>query len=117
MRSTLLMAVMIAAFFCPAPAGAEVIQCVYTEPFVNTSFDAHGKRVTVTRMGEKESQSFRVSVRTTGENWELANRRQAFRQIMVKDGKGSDGMSDTVFPYSATLTQKGLPHRLHGGCK
>jgi uncharacterized membrane protein len=41
----------------------------------------------------------------------------AFRQTMVRDGKGSDGMSDTVYPWSATLSWKALPYRLHGGCR
>jgi uncharacterized membrane protein len=41
----------------------------------------------------------------------------ALRQTMVRDGKGSDGMSDTVYPWSATLVWKALPYRLHGGCR
>jgi hypothetical protein len=26
-------------------------------------------------------------------------------------------MSDTVYPWSATLSWKALPYRLHGGCR
>lgn len=63
------------------------------------------------------SEKIRVSVRKGRADLELANRRRAFRQTIVKDGKGSDGMSDTVFPYSATMTLAGLPARLHGGCR
>jgi uncharacterized membrane protein len=117
LRSKLLLAAMTAAFLVPALARAEVIKCVYTEPFVNTVFDPRRKTVTSTRMGEEKPLSFRVSVRAIKGSLELTNRRHAFRQTMVKDGKGSDGMSDLAFPYSATLTQKGLPHRLHGGCR
>jgi uncharacterized membrane protein len=116
-RTQLLLAAMAATFLGPTLARAEAIKCVYTEPFVNTVFDPRSKTVTFTRMGEEKAVRFRVSVRETGDNLELIYRPEAFRQTMVKDGKGSDGMSDVVFPYSATLTKKGLPHRLHGGCR
>ncbi len=117
MRLNLPLIAATAAFLYPTLAQADVVKCVYTEPFVDTAFDPVSKRITVTRVGERGAQTFRVSVRKIGDNLELANRQRAFRQTMVKDGMGSDGMSDTVFPYSATLTQKGLPYRLHGGCR
>ena len=101
----------------PAAAQAETIVCVYSEPFINTVFNPRGRTVTITRAVENRAESFRVSVRSLGANLELANRRRAFRQIMVKDSRGSDGMSDTVFPYSATMTLNGLHARLHGGCR
>ena len=101
----------------PASLRAETLTCVYTEPFVNTVYKTGGRRLTMTRAVEKEVHQFRVSARIRAADIELVNRSQAFRQTMVRDGKGSDGMSDTVFPWSATLTWKGLPHRLHGGCR
>jgi uncharacterized membrane protein len=104
-------------FTAPAAAQAETIRCVYTEPFVNTVFDTRGRTVTVTQAVKPGEEKFRVSVRKGPADLELANRRRAFRQTMVRDGKGSDGMSDMVFPYSATMTLAGLPARLHGGCR
>jgi uncharacterized membrane protein len=71
----------------------------------------------VTQALKAGSEKVRVSVRRGVAGLELSNRRRAFRQTMVKDGKGSDGMSDTVFPYSSTMTLAGLPARLHGGCR
>jgi uncharacterized membrane protein len=100
-----------------APALAQPIACVYTEPFINTVFDSRSRSVTITQMTKPGAEKFRVSVRRGASDLELANRRRSFRQTMVRDGKGSDGMSDTVFPYSATMTLAGLSSRLHGGCR
>jgi uncharacterized membrane protein len=101
----------------PGLARAETIGCVYTEPFVNTEFNTRGRTVTITQASKPGAIRFRVSVRRGAADLELVNRGHAFRQTMVRDGKGSDGMSDTVFPYSATMTLAGLPSRLHGGCR
>lgn len=98
-------------------ARAQSISCVYTEPFVNTVFNPLGRTVLVTRALEAGSEKIRVSVRKGVADIELMNRRRVFRQTMVRDGKGSDGMSDTIFPYSSTLTLAGIPARLHGGCR
>lgn len=117
MRAISLLAAMTAILAGSTAARAEIIKCIYTEPFVNTIFDSHGKKIAMTRAEEKGAQSFRVSVRKTGGHIELTNRPMAFRQTMDKDGRGSDGMSDTVYPYSATLEKKGLSYRLHGGCR
>lgn len=116
MRRTLALTGLILAA-APVPVRAETIACVYTEPFVNTVFDTRGRTVTITQALKPAAQKFRVSVRHGAADLELANRRHAFRQTMVRDGKGSDGMSDAVFPYSATMTLAGLPSRLHGGCR
>jgi uncharacterized membrane protein len=101
----------------PVLARAETIACVYTEPFVNTVFNARGRTVTITQEAKPGAVKFRVAIRRGAADLELINRRHAFRQTMVRDGKGSDGMSDAVFPYSATMTLAGLPSRLHGGCR
>ncbi len=100
-----------------APAQAAALKCVYTEPFVTTAFDPRAGSVVITRAGEPGATSFRVAATRSRGKIELVNRSRAFRQTATKDGKGSDGMSDTVFPYSATLTWKGLPYPLHGGCR
>lgn len=101
----------------PVMAQTETLTCVYTEPFVNTVYQTGGRRLTLTRAVEKEVHRFFVSARVRNGHIELVNRPQALRQTMVRDGKGSDGMSDTVFPWSSTLAWKKLPFRLHGGCR
>ena len=103
--------------FAPAVARAETLTCTYTEPFVNTVYQTGSRRLTLTRAVEKEVHRFHVSARVRDGHIELVNRPQALRQTMVRDGKGSDGMSDTVFPWSSTLAWKRLPYRLHGGCR
>ena len=108
---------LIPALFFSDAARAETITCVYTEPFVNTVYQTGGRRLTLTRAVEKEVHRFVVSARVRDGHIELVNRPQGLRQTMVRDGKGSDGMSDTVFPWSSTLAWKRLPYRLHGGCR
>jgi len=105
------------SLLAPSSLRAETITCTYTEPFVNTVYQTGGRSLTLTRAMEKEAHRFRVSARVHPADIDLANRRLAFRQTMVRDGKGSDGMSDTVYPWSATLSWKALPYRLHGGCR
>ena len=105
------------SLLAPNSLRAETITCAYTAPFVNTVYQTGGRSLTLTRAVEKEAHRFRVSARVRDGHIELVNRPQALRQTMVRDGKGSDGMSDTVFPWSATLAWKGLPYRLHGGCR
>jgi uncharacterized membrane protein len=117
MRATSLLAAMTLICVGSTAARTEIIKCIYTEPFVNTIFDSHVRTIALTRAEAKGAQSFGVSVRKAGGHIELTNRRRGFRQTMEKDGKGSDGMSDTVYPYSATLIKKGLPDRLRGGCR
>ena len=107
----------LAPALAPAAAVAETLTCIYTEPFVNTVYKTGARQLTLTRAMEKEVRRFRVSARVHPADIDLANRRLAFRQTMVRDGKGSDGMSDTVYPWSATLSWKALPYRLHGGCR
>jgi uncharacterized membrane protein len=101
----------------PGISRAETITCVYTEPFLHTVYATGGHSLTLTRAIENKTHRFRVSARVRDGHIDLVNRPQALRQTMIRDGKGSDGMSDTVFPWSATLTWKALPHRLHGGCR
>ncbi len=110
-------ALLVLGLLTPASLRAETLTCVYTEPFVNTVYKTGGRRLTLTQAVEKEVHQFRVSARIRPADIELTNRPQALRQTMVRDGKGSDGMSDTVFPWSATLSWKGLSYRLHGGCR
>jgi uncharacterized membrane protein len=110
-------AFMLVAVCASADARAETITCLYTEPFLHTVYQTGRHQLALTRAGEKETHRFRVWARVREGHIELVNRPQALRQTMIRDGKGSDGMSDTVFPWSATLTWKALSHRLHGGCR
>jgi uncharacterized membrane protein len=105
------------ALCAPSAARAETITCLYTEPFLHTVYATGGHSLTLTRAIEKKTHRFRVSSRVRDGHIELVNRPEALRQTMIRNGRGSDGMSDTVFPWSVTLTWKALPYRLHGGCR
>lgn len=100
----------------PVAAPAGNIRCVYTEPFIDTTFKPRAGTVTISRAGAK-METFRVRMRGGIVKTQLSNGLRGFRQTMLMNGKGSDGMSDTVFPYSATLSLKGLSSRLNGGCR
>ena len=98
----------------PGIAKADIIKCSFTEPFITTSYDTALRRMTVTYDVQKRRRVFdSVSMR------EMRPRAFEFRsadgrvlQRVERTCRGSDGMSDRVYPYSAQW----VPQDLHGGC-
>lgn len=103
-----------------ALAQADVITCVFTEPFAHSSYDlASG---TLTYFGGRAGEQARRDI--VGVEFMIKGA-GSFELIEVASGKviqklelnnaGSDGMSDRVFPYSAEDTS-GLVDGA-GGCE
>jgi uncharacterized membrane protein len=98
----------------PGIAKADIIKCSFTEPFITTSYDTALQRMTVTYDVEKRRTVFdRVSMR------ELRPRAFEFRsadgqilQRVERTCRGSDGMSDRVYPYKGQW----ISQDLQGGC-
>jgi uncharacterized membrane protein len=93
---------------------ADIIKCSYTEPFMTTSYDTSLKRMTVTYDVEKRRKIFdRVSMRELKPGvFELRNTNGQVLQRVERTCRGSDGMSDRLYPYEAQW----IPEKLHGGC-
>lgn len=93
---------------------AEVIKCNYTEPFITTIYDSDtGTLKTINDATHVETTLVAVSLQIIKPNvFELWNSKHEVIQRMELNLHGSDGMSDTVYPYDATLVENGL----RGGC-
>ena len=93
---------------------ADIIKCSFTEPFMTTSYDTSLKRMTVTYDVEKRQRIYdRISIRELRPGaFELRSVEGQILQRVERTCRGSDGMSDRVYPYSA----RWIPQELHGGC-
>ena len=105
---------LISALLLPSIAKADVIQCAFTEPFMRTSYDTSLKRMTVTYDVEKRRQVLNeVSLREiTPGVFEFRNANGQALLRMQRTCRGSDGMSDRVYPYDAQW----MLQNLSGGC-
>lgn len=95
-------------------ANADIIACSFTEPFIRTSYDTSSKRMTVTYDVEKRRRVFdRVSMHETAPKaFEFRNANGQVLQRAKRSCRGSDGMSDRVYPYEAEWVSQ----KLYGGC-
>ncbi len=95
-------------------AKADIIKCSFTEPFVTTSYDTSLRRMTVTYDVEKRRTIFeRISMRETRRGvFEFRNANGQVLQRVERSCRGSDGMSDRVYPYEAHW----IAEKLYGGC-
>ena len=93
---------------------ADVIKCSFTEPFMTTSYDTSRKRMTVSYDVEKRRTILdRVSMRETKPKvFEFRNSSGQVLQRVERSCRGSDGMSDRVYPYEAQW----IAQKLYGGC-
>ncbi len=102
------------ALACAHPAKADIIKCSYTEPFITTVYSTAENTLTITDAAAHQTTkltniSFQILKRNTFELWNAA---KIVVQRMELNLKGSDGMSDTLYPYDATF----IPKDLRGGC-
>jgi uncharacterized membrane protein len=100
--------------FVPSIAQADIIKCSFTEPFITTVYSTNENTLTVTYDAERRREtlkniSFQIMKPATFELWDAKRR---VIQRLELSFRGSDGMSDRVFPYAAHWLSKDL----HGGC-
>ena len=102
----------------PGVVKADIIKCSFTEPFITTLYDTALQRMTVTYDVEKRRTVFdRVSRRELRPHaFELRSADGQVLQRVERTCRGSDGMSDRVYPYSAQWRPRDPPPHLHGGC-
>ena len=100
--------------FMPVIVQADIIKCSFTEPFITTVYSTNTSTLTVIYDAERRREtlnniSFQIMKPATFELWD-AKRRVV--QRLDLSFRGSDGMSDRVYPYEAHWLTKNL----HGGC-
>jgi hypothetical protein len=109
-----LAALALASGLASGGAQAEVIKCFYTEPFQTTTYSSNANTLTTaTATNPAHPTVLKVSLQILKPNlFELWNARNQPVQRMTLNFKGSDGMSDFVFPYDGLL----IANKQHGGC-
>lgn len=95
-------------------AEADIIRCVFTEPFLNLTYSMAQQKLTV-QTPEGTAVYRNVGFQILGVGHFIIGPVASPRLDLRLDFHGSDGMSDFVYPYSATLP---YPHGpLEGGCE
>jgi len=79
---------------------ADIIKCVFTEPFVNTTYSTSQSSLTYDSAGAGKKVIKNVSLQIKGAGLiDLVSKDGKVLQSLSITGKGSDGMSDRIFPY------------------
>jgi uncharacterized membrane protein len=96
-------------------AQADVIQCGFTEPFVSTTYSMAQQTLTYKNDVEKNQKviknvSFQIKDAGT---FELVSKNGDVLQTIKLTNNGSDGMSDTLYPYE--VKDSGLVKFANGG--
>jgi hypothetical protein len=92
---------------------AESFTCQFTEPFINTFYDTVSKEFTVVEIwGGRNELTKNVSIIQKNEiEFDLIDQTGNVLQNLILNYKGSDGMSDVIYPYE--VKYQGLT----GGCE
>jgi hypothetical protein len=114
MKFTLLLSLLFSSFV----AHADVIHCVFTEPFVNSTYSMTQSKLTYRDSEGKETiyQNVSFQIRAAG-TFEIQDANKNVLQVLNLNNQGSDGMSDSVFPYDVQdKTSLTGEHGGRGGC-
>ena len=96
--------------------GADTITCVFTEPYVTITHDTKNATTVVSGFGIDSEAAENTGLMVVGVNTLVLSWQGRHLELTV-DYRGSDQMSDQVYPFSARYradeAQSGM---LHGGC-
>lgn len=99
------------------PAKADIIRCVFTEPFFNLTYSMGKESMTIkSPHGKRVYHNIGFLILKPG-HFVIGDHHRPIVDLKL-NYKGSDGMSDFVYPYTAHLRSPHHPHRkLDGGCE
>lgn len=99
-------------------AKADIFRCTFTEPFFALQYSTTTRVLSVTGPDLNKSQS-NVSFQIKGpRRFDLYSSTHQTLAILQLNNRGSDGMSDKIYPYSMRLSASGLvPGVQIGGCE
>jgi uncharacterized membrane protein len=109
------------ALLFSASAQADIIKCVFTEPFISFEYSMTQSNLTVidpvsSYPEEKKTVESGVSFQIKDAGvFELWDKNKNVVAELVLNYQGSDGMSDNQFPYSVKWTDKNWGTN-YGGC-
>ena len=113
-----LVSAILTVFAFSQPALADTIVCDFTEPFIQVSFDTKTGNLEVNDFGQisnfQNAELEITGVNNMKLNWGPASG-YTHSVDMTVDYRGSNGMSDHLYPYSAAY-DRGENMPLYGGC-
>lgn len=100
-------------------AFADIVKCVFTEPFINTQYSMVQQKLTSTDISNSVKVKKNVSFQIKGAgHFELLDKNNKLVMKLILNYSGSDGMSDFIFPYEATyMGDPNFPNGIVGGCE
>lgn len=106
-------------FLLGLSAKADVINCSFTEPFIRTQYSMSQNSLTTKFDGDDAVSVIKgVSFQIKGPGlFELMDSNKKVLMELILDNKGSDGMSDIIYPYTVKYFSAGGDAILWGGCE
>lgn len=99
-------------------AQADVIKCTFTEPFVDSTYSMTQSTLTYKSFEQKDVVIKNVSfqIKSAGV-FELVSKQGKVLQTLTLNHQGSNGMSDTIYPYDVKdESQVMMANSGFGGC-
>jgi uncharacterized membrane protein len=101
-------------------AKADIIKCSFTEPFYTITYTTGTRVLTVTNDVENKTEVYKnIGLLILGsDKFELRTTKNELVMSLAITGNGSDGMSETIYPYDAKVEGmvKGANNGI-GGCE
>lgn len=100
-----------------SPSFADIIKCSFTEPFAATTYSMAQQSLRIqTPSGTKVLRNVSFQIMGPARFNIVANNGRILQRLALTF-RGSDGMSDRVYPYEATFTPSSRgPQYNPGGC-
>lgn len=113
-------AILSASLLLASISQADIIKCTFTEPFVNSEYSTSQSTLTYTGQEMKTVVIKNVSLQIKGAgSFELVGKDKKVLQALELTYKGSNGMSNTIYPYevkdTGLLSAQGA-NGGYGGC-
>lgn len=105
------------AIVAPITASADIIKCTFTEPFVSSTYSMTQSTLTYNSIDGQKTVLQKVSFQIKAAGvFELVAKDGTVLQRLELNNQGSDGMSDSTYPYdvkdNSSITNAG-----RGGCQ
>ena len=98
-------------------ARADIIKCSFTEPFYNFTYSMAQQKLTISGAGVPTRTIRNVGFQIVGSNSFVIGSVSSPRLRLTLNNRGSDGMSDFVYPYVGVAPNFGNHGTLTGGCE
>lgn len=96
---------------------ADIIKCNFTEPFITTTYSTTQSTLKIESLGESTKVLKNVSFQIIGAGiFNLVDSKGHVVQKLTLNNNGSDGMSDTIYPYEVQDFDMSGANNGIGGC-